>query len=217
MDTSQPDNITEPTSRGFLYFLDDERDYKIGKTNNPKRRLKEYLTENPRLKPKDCYEVGSYEQASDIEKELIAQLQQFQAHGKEWFERNPEVDRIWNDVKKKYARLTHADWVTQYSTGLENELRDQLHEALAEKTRIKDAASTEEKRLKEQLANARRQLNLVERNQGTGQGAVVKSGSEKNGRSLIASGLYKICGALIFLLAILSPLLFLVIGSMLSK
>ena len=104
------------TMRGYVYLMDDGRDLKLGITSNIKNRLRSYITENPRLKVHDSYEVECFTQAEKVEKELIKATKDYRTHGKEWCEHCEEVFQIWRDVSQKYARRTYDEWYQQVPT-----------------------------------------------------------------------------------------------------
>ena len=98
------------TMRGYVYLMDDGRDLKLGITGNMKNRLRDYITENPRLKVHDSYEVDSFKQAEDVEKELIEATKDYRTHGNEWCEHCEEVFDIWENISYRYARRTLIEW-----------------------------------------------------------------------------------------------------------
>ena len=60
-------NVEDKTSiPGYIYFRDNERDYKIGLTNNLQVRGRAYKTENPRDTVVDSFSVDTYAVAQKL-------------------------------------------------------------------------------------------------------------------------------------------------------
>ena len=69
--------------RGFIYVIESGGLYKIGKTNNPKDRVKAYKTENPH--GITCHLMISVNNYSKKETELLKHFKDKLVVGKEWF------------------------------------------------------------------------------------------------------------------------------------
>ena len=95
--------MDKKNSPGFIYLKDDGRDYKLGRTNNPKHRHGEYLTENPRLKTVDIWETTNYQRACELEASLIAATSEWRTHGKEWRKRCSEFRDAYSVFKIRNA------------------------------------------------------------------------------------------------------------------
>jgi hypothetical protein len=99
---------------GYIYFRDNERDYKIGLTNNLVVRGRAYKTENPRDTVVDYFYCESYNEAEAIEAEM---KQAARAEGlcafdnsNEWLKRIDYTKAFWSQFVKKYAKKTKAEW-----------------------------------------------------------------------------------------------------------
>ena len=99
---------------GYIYFRDNERDYKIGLTNNLVVRGRAYKTENPRDTVVDYFFCETYAEAEAIEAEM---KEAARAEGicsfdnsDEWLERTEKTEAFWDRFVKKYAKRTKAEW-----------------------------------------------------------------------------------------------------------
>ena len=130
-------NVEDETSiPGYIYFRDNERDLKIGKTNDLVVRGSAYKTENPRDTVLDYFFVETYAQATVIENEMKAAAK---AEGlviypdhpkrKEWLERIEETYAFWDRFVLKYAKKTHEEWLTTCHPELKSELQEAIDSA----------------------------------------------------------------------------------------
>ena len=127
---------------GFVYLMDDGRDYKVGLTGDITKRLARYMPENPRLELRDHFQCQDYKKAQEVEAELIESTKHFQTFGKEWREHTKEVLSIWKEIKHKHALMTHKQWANAFAGTAE--LQKQYEDRL--KQYEKSLAKTEQKR-----------------------------------------------------------------------
>ena len=153
-------NVEDKTSiPGYIYFRDNERDLKIGLTNNLVVRGAAYETHNPRDTVLDYFSVETYAQAEAIEAEM---KQAASAEGrcsfpdhpkrKEWLVRTEETKAFWDRFKTKYAKKTYAEWHEEHGTALESELQEAI-----------DDCWKWDEAYKEQLVNSNAKLSKVEK------------------------------------------------------
>lgn len=108
-------NVEDKTSiLGYVYFRDNEQDFKIGLTNNLVARGRAYKTENPRDTVLDYFSVETYAQAEAIEADMkraakAEGLCSF-SNSREWLVRTEETKAFWNRFKAKYASMTYSEW-----------------------------------------------------------------------------------------------------------
>ena len=148
------------TIPGYLYFRDNERDHKIGLTNNLVVRGRAYKTENPRDTVLDYFSVETYAQAEAIEAEM---KEAARAEGlcsfdnsDEWLERTDNTKAFWNRFVLKYAKKTHEEWLTTGSPELEAETTKLKNELVLIRSEY-DYQCSESSNLRYQL----RKANLV--------------------------------------------------------
>lgn len=105
---------------GYIYFRDNERDYKIGLTNNLVVRGRAYKTENPRDTVVDYFFIETYAEAEAIESEMKKAAR---AEGRcsfdnsdEWLKRTDDSVGFWDRFIVEYAKKTHAEWAEVYGT-----------------------------------------------------------------------------------------------------
>jgi len=84
---------------GYIYILKNKEFYKIGRSKNPKNRIKSYVTENP-----DEIEIILCEYVDDYKKaeEELHILFKDKKHRGEWFKLNNEdIELIKNYINKE--------------------------------------------------------------------------------------------------------------------
>ena len=99
---------------GYIYFRDNERDYKIGLTNNLVVRGRAYKTENPRDTVRDFFFVETYAEAEAIEAEMkqAARAEGLCSFDKsdEWLENTEDTEAFWDGFLKQYAKKSYGEW-----------------------------------------------------------------------------------------------------------
>ena len=120
---------TKTLSPVISTFRDNERDYKIGLTNNLVVRGRAYKTENPRDTVVDFFFVETYAEAEAIESEMkrAAKAEGLCSfpNSREWLKRTASAKDFWDRFAKKYAKRTVAEWEA-YSPSQASKLRREL-------------------------------------------------------------------------------------------
>ena len=88
----------------MVYLLENSGYYKVGSTQNLQTRLQSYKTNNPT----NTVVLDIIELAGEIEENQLHQLLEKYKHRNEWYIKDKNVIKIWNEFKSKNKPLLNS-------------------------------------------------------------------------------------------------------------
>lgn len=147
----------------YVYFRDNQHDYKFGITNDPTKRNRAYKTENPRDNVLDSFTTPTYDAAEKIEQELKRKTKHLRVlpNSMEWIKRCDESLDIWKKVSDRYATevVIRAEWndTKQACSDLAEERNQKIKAISALESKLNDA-SQDNQRLHDKIHKLQSEL-----------------------------------------------------------
>lgn len=91
----------------MVYLLENSGYYKVGSTQNLQTRLQSYKTNNPT----NTVVLDIIELAGEIEENQLHQLLEKYKHRNEWYIKDKNVIKIWNEFKSKNKPLLNSQQI----------------------------------------------------------------------------------------------------------
>lgn len=91
----------------MVYLLENSGYYKVGSTQNLQTRLSSYKTNNPT----DAIVLDIIELAGEIEENQLHKLLEKYRHRNEWYVKDKNVIKIWNEFKSENKPLLNSQQI----------------------------------------------------------------------------------------------------------
>ena len=159
----------KPSGKAYVYFSDNQQDYKFGITCCRVRRGREYKTENPRHEILDFFTTETYEDAKKIEQELKNKTRRLRISPRsmEWIKRCEESKEIWGKISDKYATevINRAEWenTKRVCQDLDAERKQKINEISVLEGKLTDA-SQDNQRLHHEIHKLQSELDGLKNN-----------------------------------------------------